>query len=546
MPDNRGRIITFYSYKGGTGRTMALANVAWILASNGKRVLAMDWDLEAPGLHRYFRPFLLDQDLTSSGGLIDLVWEFAAATVKPLGSAAEARTGWHEAFADIFGYVTALRYGFRPPGKLDFLPPGLQGPAYAARVNSFNWQNFYDRLGGGAFLESLKARMRMEYDYILIDSRTGVSDTSGICTVQMPDDLVVCFTANYQSLEGVLAVASSVRKQWSESRERVARGRIFPVLMRAEAGEMSKLILARRDAQARFSSFLDHLTSSDRNEYWGAVETSYIPWYAFEEVLAPFVDEPKIINSLLGAAERLTQYLTDRDVMRVSPPSKEERIRILAQYLRTGEDMGLEQSLLPASLSPSSVLVSTREGGEHEPLPVAPRESLEPGHKEGRHNLPNPLDPSTFWNPAGWSLPETSVSFASAAMLPIVCVALQRELITHPRLIVPWPLDLSMAATSAAIAWFIAFRCRRRPGALLPRIWVLSLALLTTATVLVIPFVNDSWIQALAAAGMASSATLSARLCKLQPDSEMLPYIAPIVFVSILALGLIGFLIFRR
>jgi len=44
-----GQIITFYSYKGGTGRSMALANIAWILASNGKRVLIIDWDLEAPG-----------------------------------------------------------------------------------------------------------------------------------------------------------------------------------------------------------------------------------------------------------------------------------------------------------------------------------------------------------------------------------------------------------------------------------------------------------------------------------------------------------------
>ena len=47
-----GKIITFYSYKGGTGRTMLLANVAWILATNGKRVLVVDWDLEAPGAHR--------------------------------------------------------------------------------------------------------------------------------------------------------------------------------------------------------------------------------------------------------------------------------------------------------------------------------------------------------------------------------------------------------------------------------------------------------------------------------------------------------------
>ena len=37
---------------------MALANVAWILAANGKRVLIADWDLESPGLHRFFQPFM--------------------------------------------------------------------------------------------------------------------------------------------------------------------------------------------------------------------------------------------------------------------------------------------------------------------------------------------------------------------------------------------------------------------------------------------------------------------------------------------------------
>jgi len=60
MEPNSGRIVTFYSYKGGTGRSMALANFAWILAASGKKVLVIDWDLEAPGLHRYFRPFLVD------------------------------------------------------------------------------------------------------------------------------------------------------------------------------------------------------------------------------------------------------------------------------------------------------------------------------------------------------------------------------------------------------------------------------------------------------------------------------------------------------
>src|SRR4051794_8964405 len=75
-----GRIVTFYSYKGGTGRTMAMANVAWLLASNGNRVLAIDWDLESPGLHRYFHPFLRDRELRSSDGILDLIRRYADAT----------------------------------------------------------------------------------------------------------------------------------------------------------------------------------------------------------------------------------------------------------------------------------------------------------------------------------------------------------------------------------------------------------------------------------------------------------------------------------
>ena len=68
-----GKIVTFYSYKGGTGRTMALANVAWILASSGLKVLVVDWDLESPGrLHRYFLPFLDPAKITATPGIIEM------------------------------------------------------------------------------------------------------------------------------------------------------------------------------------------------------------------------------------------------------------------------------------------------------------------------------------------------------------------------------------------------------------------------------------------------------------------------------------------
>ena len=50
---NFAYLTTFYSYKGGVGRTLALANVGAALAKRGSgRVLLIDCDLEAPGLHR--------------------------------------------------------------------------------------------------------------------------------------------------------------------------------------------------------------------------------------------------------------------------------------------------------------------------------------------------------------------------------------------------------------------------------------------------------------------------------------------------------------
>jgi cellulose biosynthesis protein BcsQ len=44
--------ITFYSFKGGVGRTMALVNVAAELAKMGRKVLVVDFDLDAPAASR--------------------------------------------------------------------------------------------------------------------------------------------------------------------------------------------------------------------------------------------------------------------------------------------------------------------------------------------------------------------------------------------------------------------------------------------------------------------------------------------------------------
>jgi hypothetical protein len=312
---------------------MALANVAWVLASNGFRVLAVDWDLEAPGLHRYFHPFLDDKELTTSKGIIDLVVDFAAAAFERSEVEAKRDTEWYLPYANILRYATSLDWAFPSPGSIDLVPAGRQDSSYPIRVNSFHWQNFYERLGGGLFLEAVKNRMRAEYDFVLIDSRTGVSDTSGVCTVQMPDALVVCFTMNAQNLEGAAAVAQSA--QQSRLLPDGSNGlQVWPVPMRVELFEKEKLEIARDLARHRFQQFLSEEGASGADQYWGAVEVPYQPYYAFEEVLAAFADRPGQPNSMLAAVERLTAYLTAGTV--TSHPGLTEPVRqdILRRYTR--------------------------------------------------------------------------------------------------------------------------------------------------------------------------------------------------------------------
>ena len=67
-------ICTFYSYKGGVGRSMALANVADSLARAGLRVLMVDFDLEAPGLEQFFQ--IPQRQARGHRGLLDLLLSF--------------------------------------------------------------------------------------------------------------------------------------------------------------------------------------------------------------------------------------------------------------------------------------------------------------------------------------------------------------------------------------------------------------------------------------------------------------------------------------
>jgi tetratricopeptide (TPR) repeat protein len=321
-----GQVVTFYSYKGGTGRTMALANVAWILASAGKRVLVADWDLEAPGLHRFFSPFLEVDTVAHTRGVIDLVREYEDQVRRN----ADRPDSWVEQLARVDDYAFSLDWTFDGGGSLNVLSAGRQNGAYASTLGSLDWDTFYDRLGGGIFLDALRDDMRRNYDYALIDSRTGFSDVADICTQHLPDVLVDCFTLSDQGIDGAARVARAVTTLSKKER----KIRILPVAMRVDQGEKEKADAGRLLAMRSFPGLPTGMTEPERVQFFASVEVPYQTFYAYEETLATFGDKPGSPTSLLAAYERLTDAVTQGEVTALATMDESVRARWRRRFER--------------------------------------------------------------------------------------------------------------------------------------------------------------------------------------------------------------------
>ena len=193
-------VVTFYSFKGGVGRSMALVNVASDLVKRGKKVLIVDFDLEAPGLDTF--------DTTRSAkqgrGLLEFVCEFRSS-----GDVQDAQEYMYCAENDPAG------------GQLWVMPAGEQNADYHNRFKSVDWAELYENFGGFLLFEDLKEQWRSTgFDYVLIDSRTGHTDVAGICTRHLPDAVVILFFPNEQNRRGLELIVEQIRGEASPPRKR--------------------------------------------------------------------------------------------------------------------------------------------------------------------------------------------------------------------------------------------------------------------------------------------------------------------------------------
>lgn len=177
-----GRKLSFYSFKGGSGRSTGLCNIAYSLAAQGAEVGCIDFDVEAAGLNFIFeippgrlsrcrkvQEFLVTEEHRRVDSVDDFVVDLGQVKYRN-----QIDGGLYVVPAAINAELTA-----ELPGEMQLMPS----------------------------IEELFGRFEAEYDldYLLIDSRSGVSNFAAP-TLMQADEVVVFFRWSRQHREGTAAM----------------------------------------------------------------------------------------------------------------------------------------------------------------------------------------------------------------------------------------------------------------------------------------------------------------------------------------------------
>ena len=198
-PSNAAPIVTFYSYKGGMGRTTALASFATYLAlKKDLNVFIIDCDIEAPGFNNFFLKYPGEQN--QQQGLVEYLID------KEVGLVDKSK---------INKYCFEVSHDYSNRGTIRVMHAGNLNTTEKSDKIKYRDINHYIEglsrldLGNTEFstklFEDLFSDIRESYapDVILIDSKTGLSDVMGLTVCSLSDIVVGFFRNDAQSWPGL-------------------------------------------------------------------------------------------------------------------------------------------------------------------------------------------------------------------------------------------------------------------------------------------------------------------------------------------------------
>ena len=240
-----GEVTTFYSFESGTARSVALSNMAVLLAGRQNAtvpVLMIDWDTESPGLHHFF-----DQREEKLGLL-----EYFQACRDHLRLLAGTSGADDDALArhvlesiDWELYVERVDQS-RP---LYLMRAGRFDETYGERANGMDWDGLFAACP--ALFRAFGDFMSRKFRHVLIDARSGRSAAVSICTALLPRKLVGLFTPNQRSLEGLAGVVNRAIDYRCSHEEAQRPLMVYPLPALVDSADCERRVQWRRGDPVR-------------------------------------------------------------------------------------------------------------------------------------------------------------------------------------------------------------------------------------------------------------------------------------------------------
>lgn len=181
-------VATFYSLRGGVGRSTVLAETARILAGQRLRVLCIDMDLEAPGLTSLFGA---DDQVDDGDGVVSLLVQTEISGTVP----------------DIADHVLKVRDDL----EIYLLPAGRPSANYARQLALLDPAAWYrEEVNPLRLLIEAVRDLPQAPHVVLIDSRTGISPLAAPLLFDVADLAVVAFYPHPQARLGTQALTAAL------------------------------------------------------------------------------------------------------------------------------------------------------------------------------------------------------------------------------------------------------------------------------------------------------------------------------------------------
>lgn len=194
-------VIAFYSFKGGVGRTTALASFAIQRARMGETVVVIDLDLDAPGVG-----MLLDSGTPETEEKFGIVDYLIESPIKPQTNLSD----YYHRCLEVTGSPAVSIAG---SGEIFVFPAGRMDADYLLMLARIDLEPASDSAQHPLLQLLDHARKELTPDWILVDCRAGLSEASGFALSGLANLTILLGTTSTQSWQGLRLVIERLGAQ---------------------------------------------------------------------------------------------------------------------------------------------------------------------------------------------------------------------------------------------------------------------------------------------------------------------------------------------